>query len=64
MPPQPSAIEPQFLPCAAHDVGVQPHTLAVPLPPQLWGAVQVPQVYVPPQPSGTVPQFFPAHAVA
>jgi hypothetical protein len=35
MPPQPSAIEPQFLPCAAQLVGVQPQTFAVPLPPQV-----------------------------
>jgi hypothetical protein len=35
---------PQFLPCAEQVVGVQPQTLAVPLPPQVWGAVQVPQV--------------------
>src|SRR5262249_29787828 len=54
VPPQPSGIVPQFLPCAAQVVGVQaPQTLAL----QTWGAVQTPQVSVPPQPSGIVPQF-------
>ena len=60
VPPQPSAIVPQFFPCAAQVVGVQPppQTLATP-PPQVWGAVQEPQVSVPPQPFEIVPQFFP-----
>jgi hypothetical protein len=49
---------PQFLFCAVQVVGVQPQTPAVPLPPQVWGAVQVPQVLL--QPSG--PQFLPVHA--
>ena len=35
-----------------------PQTFATPPPPQVWGAVQTPQVSVPPQPSGIVPQFF------
>jgi hypothetical protein len=39
-----------------------PHTLALPLPPQVSGKVQVPQFNVPPQPSSTVPQF--AHCTA
>ena len=56
VPPQPSASEPQFFPCAAQVVGVQPQTFAVPLPPQVWGAVQAPQLSVPPQPSGHEPQ--------
>ena len=47
--------------------GVQPHTfglLGVP-PPQVSGAVHVPQSTTPPHPSGTVPQSSPAgHAVA
>ena len=51
VPPQPSATEPQFLPSAAQLVGVQPQTLAVPPPPQVWGEVHVPQLRVPPQPS-------------
>jgi hypothetical protein len=42
---------------------VQPQTFAVPLPPQLWGDVQVPQTCMPPQPFGTEPHF-PMHAVA
>src|SRR5438094_5907967 len=65
VPPQPSAIVPQFFPWAAHVVGVQPQTFATPPPPQVWGAVQVPQLSVPPQPSAIVPQFFPwaAHVV-
>jgi hypothetical protein len=62
VPPQPFGIEPQFLPCAAHVVGVQPHTFAVPLPPQLCGAAHEPHVSVPPQPSGIEPQFLPCAA--
>lgn len=63
MPPQPLETVPQFLPvhAVAICVGVQPQT---PVAPQIWGAVQVPQVYVPPQPFGAVPQFLPEHAVA
>ena len=38
LPPQPSGIEPQFLPWAAHEVGVQPQRLGVPPPPQVCGA--------------------------
>src|SRR5262249_44979778 len=60
--PQPSLIEPQFLPWAAQVVGVQagaPQTLAVPPPPQVWGEVQEPQLRVPPQPSLIEPQFLP-----
>jgi hypothetical protein len=39
--------------------------LGVPPPPQVWGAVHVPQVSVPPHPSAIVPQFAPfaAHVV-
>src|SRR5207237_4872092 len=40
-------------------VSVGPQTFAMPPPPQICGAVQVPQVSVPPQPSRIVPQFFP-----
>src|SRR5262245_19720149 len=53
-PPQPSpphALLVQF--------GVQPQTFAVPPPPHVCGAVQVPQLSVPPQPSEMVPQFLP-----
>ena len=53
--PQPSLIEPQVFPCAWHVVGVQPQLPGVPPPPQVWGAVQLPQV--PSQPSG--PHAFP-----
>src|SRR5262249_20372900 len=65
VPPQPSAMLPQFLPCAAHDVGVHvppPQTFAVPPPPQVWGEAQLPQVSVPPQPSAMLPQFLPCAA--
>src|SRR4051812_25407292 len=54
---QPSEITPQFLPWAAHVVGVQPQTLDMPVPPHVCGAAQVPQLGVPPQPSRIVPQF-------
>jgi hypothetical protein len=62
-PPQPSAIEPQFIP-AGHCVrGVQggvAHTFVVPAPPQIWPEGQVePQSRMPPQPSAIFPQFFP-----
>ena len=46
-------------------VGVQPHTLEVPPPPQELGAEHVPQLSVPVQPSDRVPQFlhWAAHVV-
>src|SRR5712691_2618892 len=44
---------------AVDAVGLPPQTLATPPPPQVWGAVQEPQVSVPPQPSAIVPQFLP-----
>src|SRR5215468_6383034 len=49
----------------AAPVGPPPQTLATPPPPQVWGAVQVPQVSVPPQPSAMLPQVVPcaAHVV-
>src|SRR5437667_52209 len=59
--PPPSEIDPQFLPCAAHVVGVHaptPQTLGVEAP-QVCPDVQLPQFRVPPQPSGTEPQFLP-----
>ena len=43
----------------AQVVGVQPHTFGVPLPPQLLGAMQLPQSRAPPQPSGMKPQSLP-----
>src|SRR5258708_5484519 len=51
VPPQPSPMKPQFAPTAAHVVGTHglpstenesPHTLAMPPPPQICGAVHVP----------------------
>jgi hypothetical protein len=61
-PPQPSEIAPHVAPCASQVVGVQPQTLSVPPPPQLWGAEHVPQFSVPPQPSEISPQFRPRAA--
>jgi hypothetical protein len=55
--PQPSATVPHLLP---HVFGVQPHLFAVPPPPQVIGAVQVPQLTEPPHPSGRVPHSAPA----
>ena len=43
-------------------VAVQPQTLEVPLPPQIWGLAQLPQLRVPPQPSETLPQVLPKAA--
>src|SRR5256885_2263447 len=40
-------------------VSFGPQTFAMPPPPQICGAAQVPQVSVPPQPSRIVPQFLP-----
>jgi hypothetical protein len=50
---------PQFLPCAAHVVGVHPHTFAVPPPPHVFDPAQAPQFSIPPQPSGIMSQFLP-----
>jgi hypothetical protein len=53
-------MEPQFLPWAAHVVGVQPQTFAVPPPPQVCPVPeQGPQAKELPQPSGIEPQFLP-----
>ena len=62
VPPQPSEAEPQLKPSPEHVFGVHPQTLAVPPPPQVWGAVQVPQFRVPPHPSEAVPQLKPSPA--
>jgi len=52
VPPQPSGSAPQVLFCALHVVGMQPHTFAVPPPPQVAGAAHGLQKAVwPPQPS-------------
>jgi len=59
LPPQPLEMLPQFLPCAAQVVGVQPQTLAVPPPPQLLGLEQLPQLRLPPQPLEMEPQSLP-----
>jgi hypothetical protein len=59
--PQPLGIVPQLVPDAQAATGVQPHTPALPPPPQVCGAVHVPQLTgVPPHPSGALPQFCPA----
>jgi hypothetical protein len=57
--PHPSAIVPQFA-SALQVLGVHwPHTFAVPLPPQVSGAVHAgPQVTSPPHPLEMVPQFW------
>jgi hypothetical protein len=48
LPPQPSETGPQFLPAHAVliEIGVQPHTFGTlgVAPPQVFGAVQVPQL--------------------
>ena len=58
VPPQPSEMVPQFLPCAAQVVGAQTQTLAV----HVSDEAQAPQLNVPPQPSEMVPQFLPWEA--
>ena len=61
VPPQPSGTVPQFDPPGHMPVGVHPHLLATPPPPQVLGAMQAgPQKMMLPQPSGTVPQSDPA----
>jgi hypothetical protein len=64
VPPQPSGTVSQSSNAGQLVAGVQPHTLGVPPPPQVWGALHVPQLRVPPQPSGTVPQLSPAGQLA
>ena len=64
VPPHPFGTVPQLSPAGQFVAGVQPHTLAVPPPPQVCGAVQAPpQATVPPHPLGTVPQLSPAGQV-
>ena len=55
VPPQPSEMEPQFLPCAAQVVGV--HGRVQVLFAHVWPLGQEPQLSVPPQPSPMVPQL-------
>ena len=61
--PQPSGMPSQFLPWAAHVVGVHgPQTFALPPPPQVCEPLHVPQLSVPPQPSERLPQVLPSAA--
>ena len=60
MPPQPSLSWPQ-LPWQTRGTH-RPHTFAVPAPPHVKGASQLPQLSVPPQPSLTLPQSTPSSA--
>jgi hypothetical protein len=62
-PPQLSEMLPQFFPCAAQVVGVQPFVQT--LETQLWVPEHEPQLSEPPHPSERVPQFLPcaAHVV-
>src|SRR5689334_22987212 len=53
--PQPLGMVPHSSPGGQTLMGVQPQTLGVPLPPQVFGAEQAPQLIWPPQPSGRVP---------
>jgi hypothetical protein len=59
IPPHSFGMDPQFAPSAAQVVGVQPHTLAVPPPPQVLKPLHEPQLSMPPQPFGAVPQLNP-----
>jgi hypothetical protein len=61
-PPQPSAIDPQFIPAGHCVIGWHsglPHTFCVPPPPQISPALgQVePQSRIPPHPSASLPQL-------
>jgi len=60
--PQPSEMVPHAAPCAAQVLAVQPQALAMPPPPQLSGAVHLPQSRTSPHPSDTVPQLAPRSA--
>ena len=63
LPPQPSGIDPEETPWAAHVVGVQPQTFGVPPPPQVSGAAHDPQFNMSGQvPSLMRPQVAPAAA--
>src|ERR1700677_40882 len=60
MPPQPSDAAPQTSPDGQVVPALEPHALAVPLPPPVSGELQMaPQVMVPPQPLAMAPQFAP-----
>jgi hypothetical protein len=59
VPPHMSLAMPQSKPCDMHVCllhGGIPHTFCVPPPPQVAGAVHVPQFCTLPQPSGAIPQ--------
>jgi hypothetical protein len=58
VPPQPSGIVPQFLPCAEHVVGVQPPPVWH-VPPVHVCPVGHVQLIMPPQPSETLPHLLP-----
>src|SRR5260221_14691121 len=63
MPPQPSGIVPQFLPCIVQVVGMHPHLVGMPPPPQDFGSVQVfVQVKTLPHPSEIEPHSAPSEA--
>ena len=62
--PQPFDAFPHDRPCVVQGSGsgVQPHMFAVPPPPQVLGAVQVPHITWTPQLLATGPQFLFTHA--
>ena len=64
VPLHPFEIEPQFLPCAAHVVGVQVCDAEQTFAMQVCPDVQDPQDSVPEHPSETEPQFFPVGQIA
>jgi hypothetical protein len=69
VPPQPSPVWPHSIPWFAQVSGAQlgaPHLFAMPPPPHVSGATQVPQLRRLPQPSGMLPQsaLRAAHVVA
>ena len=65
-PPQPFEIDPQTWPSVVHlavaSIGVQPHTPAVPPPPQVFGEVH-PHMTVPPHPFERLPHAPPTHGL-
>jgi hypothetical protein len=67
-PPQPSGMNPQFIPAHAFGVFVHwlppPHWLGAPPPPHTSGEVQVPHARMPPQPSAIGPQAPAGHFVS
>lgn len=65
MPESPATVRVTWDAPALQELVPPPHTFGVPAPPQVCGAVQLPQLRVPPQPSEMDPQFLPwaAHVV-